>query len=86
VVVGCDAEIASLFKYGQKVLKPLIFCHGLTACGKLYTGYCKELASWGMLVLAPDFLDESAGYTVNQNTQDEVLYNADHKFGDFPYR
>ena len=39
-----------------------------------------------MLVLAPDFLDESAGYTVNQNTQEEVLFNTNFKFGDIEYR
>lgn len=68
VTLGCDAEVASPFKYGHKSLQPMIFMHGLMAAAKLYTGFCKELASWGMLVLAPDFLDESAGYTVNQNT------------------
>jgi len=65
VTVGCDADISTDFKYGNKKLIPLIFSHGLTAAAKLYCVFCKELASWGMIVFALDHLDESAGYTVN---------------------
>ena len=64
--VAVEASISADFK--DKQLVPLIFSHGLTACAKMHSVMCKEFASYGMLVIALDHLDESCGYTINQNT------------------
>ena len=42
---------------------PLIFCHGFASNCTTNSGHCRELASHGFLVLAPDFHDGTCSYT-----------------------
>ena len=46
-------------------LPVMVFSHGLASQAKGYTVFCKEMASYGMVVIALDFTDGSCGYTVN---------------------
>jgi hypothetical protein len=43
---------------------------------------CKEIASYGVVVIAPDHLDESCGYTKNFAKDKEVVYNSTIAFDD----
>jgi platelet-activating factor acetylhydrolase len=60
--------LAADFFEGKKKLVPVIFSHGLSACALVYTVICKELASYGLMVVAMDYHDGSCGYTRNAHT------------------
>lgn len=49
---------------GEK-LPVIVFSHGLASPAKGYSVFCKEMASYGIVVVAPDFNDGSCCYTVN---------------------
>ena len=44
-------------------LAAIVFTHGLCARAEIYSGHCRELASFGYLVFAPDCIDGSSSYT-----------------------
>ena len=61
-----DAPLAPQFGDGKKLLQPLIFSHGLTSHKMNYSGICRELASYGFLVIALNHNDRSGEYTTGQ--------------------
>jgi len=67
-------------------LPVLIFSHGLTAQAKGYSVFCRELASYGIVVIALDHMDGSCGYTVNQNNEVNMGFDDRHIFGAEPAR
>ena len=60
--VAVDAQIS------KGPLPVLVFSHGLMLSARHYSVICCELASYGVIVIAVDHLDGSAGFTVNQKT------------------
>ena len=44
-------------------LATIIFSHGVGSKAEDYSGYCREIASFGYLVFAPDCIDGSSCYT-----------------------
>ena len=44
-------------------LAAIIFSHGVGSKAEDYSGYCREIASFGYLVFAPDCIDGSSCYT-----------------------
>jgi len=81
VPVQVDAEISKDFTADKK-LPVVIFSHGLSGCAKNYTVICREIASYGVVVIALDHLDESAGYTKNLEKDKEVPFNSGIEFDD----
>jgi len=57
------ATVANVFASGTQKIQPIIFCHGLMQSRSQYTGYCRELASYGFAVFALNFHDGSCEYT-----------------------
>ena len=58
----------------KRKLVPMILSHGYMSRGMNYSMHCRELASHGMLVVAPDHLDGSCSYTINQKTEKPVFF------------
>jgi predicted dienelactone hydrolase len=59
----------------KRRLVPIIVSHGFCSRGMGYSTLCRELASHGMLVIAPDHLDGSCSYTINQVTEKPVFFD-----------
>lgn len=76
-----ESDLAPCFvssKEGEapaRKLVPLIFCHGMMVNGHVYSMLSRELASYGMMVMCPDFMDGSCDYTENQKTGEPVYFN-----------
>lgn len=92
-----NGPLADEFLSGQKMLQPLVFSHGLTSHKMNYSGLCREMASYGFLVVALNHNDRSCEYTTaqetskinpatNQQTRAEITYNLDHTFTEFSLR
>ena len=43
-------------------LIPIIFSHGLSSNRTMHSGLCRDLASHGYLVFAPDHMDRTSSY------------------------
>ena len=54
----------------------------MSSCAKHHTGLCRELASYGVLVIALDHLDKSCGYTINMDTKEQIAFDTKFKVHD----
>jgi len=45
-----------------KALTPVIFSHGLSSNRTMHSGTCRDLASHGYIVFAPDHMDLTSSY------------------------
>jgi predicted dienelactone hydrolase len=56
-----DMEVEA---YGKptKSLIPVIFSHGLSSNRTMHSGTCRDLASHGYIVFAPDHMDKTSSY------------------------
>jgi hypothetical protein len=76
-----DADLAPCFipeKEGEEParrLVPLIFSHGMLNCGNMYSHTHRELASYGLMVVAMDHMDGSCNITENMITGETVLFD-----------
>ena len=72
-----DGDLAKEFRDGTKLLQPLLFSHGLTTHRMNYSGICRELASYGFLVIALNHNDRSCLFTkgsqVNVAVDGEII-------------
>lgn len=62
-----DGALAEEFRDGTKLLQPLLFSHGLSTHKMNYSGICRELASYGFLVIALNHNDRSCLFTKGPN-------------------
>jgi predicted dienelactone hydrolase len=72
-----DAEISKDFMtdktsmdvehINKNQLVPVIFSHGLSANRTLHSGTCRDLASFGYIVFAPDHMDLTCSYFEGQD-------------------
>ena len=81
IPVCSDADLAPCFypeKEGDeptRKLVPLVFSHGMLMDGHMHSHLYRELASYGIMVVAPDHMDGSATYTENCITGEEVKFD-----------
>ena len=72
IPVTKDGDLAEEFRTGKKLLQPLIFSHGLTSHKMNYSGICREIASYGFLVIALNHNDRSCEFTTGKEVEEEV--------------
>ena len=76
VKVAANARVAKEFSSENK-LPVVVFSHGYTMSSRHYSLICREIASYGCCVIALDHHDGSCGYTVNQKTKEQVLFDTE---------
>ena len=78
-----DAELSADFRGNLAPKLPVIvYSHGLSSSAKSHVALCKELASYGCMVVAFDHLDGSCGFSVHSTTKEPVLFDGGIEFGD----
>lgn len=65
-----DGELAKDFADGSKTLVPVIYSHGLTSTRTFQSGSCRDLASNGYIVFAPDHHDGTCNYSRLKNGEE----------------
>jgi len=76
-----DADLAPCFvpeKEGDqpaRKLVPLVFSHGMLMDGHFHSLICRELASYGLMVVTLDHMDGSCNYTENCQTGEPVKFS-----------
>ena len=61
-----EVALAGRFKgKGGSKLPVVVFSHGLGSCAKQHMILCREVASYGVLVVVLDHMEGSCGYTYN---------------------
>jgi len=65
-----EGPLDPIFATGEKKLIPIVYCHGMNACGEEAYGACMILASHGYLVITLDFMDGSALYATDKDGKD----------------
>jgi len=60
-----NGEIAKDFSEGGRPLIPVIYSHGLCSNRTMHSGTCRDLASHGYIVFAPDHQDGTSSYIEN---------------------
>lgn len=77
VPISRDGPLAAEFLSGKKKLQPLIFSHGLSSHKMNYSGICREIASYGFLVIALNHNDRSCEFTTGPEV--DVVTDGDKK-------
>jgi hypothetical protein len=81
IPVCIDADLAPCFipeKVGEepaRKLVPLIFSHGMLMDGHFHSHLYRELASYGIMVVALDHMDGSCSLTENLKTREAVKFD-----------